>query len=140
MTWISGGQRRRIGTTDVPMPLDYATDQLARQLELLEPFGVGNPKPLFAQKDLRFVSAARMGGSGNCARFEVVTPTGRREKMVLFRNLERFETLLAEKYGAESVPKLYAGQGDYLFSVVYQLGLNTYRGVTEKQYIIQNYL
>lgn len=124
---------------DVPMPVTYATETLVRQLEILEPYGTGNPRPLFAQKDLRFVSAVRMGGSGKCARFTVITPEKRKEQMVLFRNLDGFEALLMHKYGEESVQRLYAGQGDYVFSVVYQLGLNTYRGVTEKQFIIQNY-
>lgn len=124
---------------DVPMPLAYATRELAEQLEILEPFGVGNPKPLFAQKDLSFVSAVKMGGSGKNAKFTVVTPENRREQMVLFRNLENFEKFLVEKYGGESVQRLYAGQGDYKVSVVYQLGLNTYRGVTDKQLVIQNF-
>ncbi len=124
---------------DVPMPVDYATEQLAGQLEILEPFGVGNPKPLFAQKDLCFLTATRMGTSGKCARFGVLTPGNRRVQMVIFRNLDKFEALLVEKYGPDSVDRLYAGQGDYRLSVVYQLGLNTYRGITEKQLIIQNF-
>ena len=124
---------------DVPMPIDYATEKLAGQMEILEPFGVGNPKPLFAQKDLKFVAAARMGGSGKYAKFTVITPQNRREQMVLFHNLGGFEALLAEKYGSDSIGRLYAGQGDYLMSVVYQLGVNTYRGVTDKQLIIQNF-
>ncbi|MBQ8116999.1 MAG: single-stranded-DNA-specific exonuclease RecJ [Lachnospiraceae bacterium] len=124
---------------DVPMPVDYATEQLAGQLEILEPFGVGNPKPLFAQKDLCFLTAKRMGTSGKCARFGVLTPGNRRVQMVIFRNLDKFEALLVEKYGSDSVDRLYAGQGDYRLSVVYQLGLNTYRGITEKQLIIQNF-
>ncbi len=124
---------------DVPMPVEYATEALADQLEILEPFGVGNPKPLFAQKNLKFVSAARMGGSGNFARFTVVTPGHKREQMVLFRKLDEFEALLQQKYGEECIKKLYAGQGDYFVSVVYQLGMNTYKGKTEKQFIIQNF-
>ena len=56
---------------DVPMPLEYASQALAEELELLEPFGVGNPKPLFAQKELMFLSGVRMGAKKNFARFRV---------------------------------------------------------------------
>ncbi len=35
---------------DVAMPMGYADEALAGELALLEPFGTGNPKPLFAQK------------------------------------------------------------------------------------------
>lgn len=124
---------------DVPMPLAYANEKLAEELELLEPFGVGNPKPLFAQKDLIFLSGFKMGVNQTSARFRVRTPEGGTEQMVMFRNLELFEEFLDEKYGAGSAERLYGGDGDFAVSVVYQLGLNTYRGKTEKQLIIQHY-
>lgn len=124
---------------DVPMPLSYANEKLAEELACLEPFGVGNPKPLFAQKSLQFVSASKMGAAGNCARFKVRTPEGTIEQLVLFRNLEEFEDLLAEKYGSDSVKCLYDGVGDYEISVVYQLGINSYRGRKEKQLIVQHF-
>ena len=124
---------------DVPMPLQYANGKLAEELELLEPFGVGNPRPLFAQKNLQFLAGSKMGAAGNCARFRVRTPEGNVEQLVLFRNLEGFEDCLREKYGEDSVDSLYAGKGGYEMSVVYQLGLNTFRGRTEKQIIIQNF-
>lgn len=124
---------------DVPMPLVYANEKLAEELELLEPFGVGNPKPLFAQRDLIFLSGFKMGANQTSARFRVRTPEGGTEQMVMFRNLEVFEKFLDEKYGAGSAERLYGGDGDFAVSVVYQLGLNTYRGKTEKQLIIQHY-
>jgi len=124
---------------DVPMPLAYADERLAEELSCLEPFGVGNSKPLFAQKNLRFVSGGKMGSAGNCARFRVKTPEGTMEQLVLFRNLEEFECLLVEKYGPDSVRDLYDGKGDFEMAVVYQLGINSYRGRREKQLIIQHF-
>ena len=38
---------------DVPMPIGYVTEPLVEQMELLEPFGKGNPRPLFAQKNIQ---------------------------------------------------------------------------------------
>ncbi|MCM1113827.1 MAG: single-stranded-DNA-specific exonuclease RecJ [Muribaculum sp.] len=124
---------------DVPMPLAYADERLAAELEMLEPFGVGNPRPLFAQKQLTVLAGVKMGSAGNCARFKVRTPEGTVEQLVLFRNLEAFEAMIAEKYGAESVERLYGGRGDFEISAAYQLGLNAYRGKTEKQLILQHF-
>ena len=124
---------------DVPMPLDYGTEELADELELLEPFGVGNPKPLFAQKELLFLSGVRMGANKTCARYTVRTPDGATRQLVYFGDLERFGAFLDEKYGAGSDEALYAGGVQFKLSVVYQLGKNTYRGQTQLQYIMQNY-
>lgn len=124
---------------DVPMPLDYGTEELADELELLEPFGVGNPKPLFAQKELLFLSGVRMGANRTCARYMVRTPDGAVRQLVYFGDLERFGAFLDEKYGTGSGEALYAGGVQLKLSVVYQLGKNTYRGQTQLQYIMQNY-
>lgn len=124
---------------DVPMPLAYANEKLAGELELLEPFGVGNPRPLFAQKDLIFQSGFKMGANKTCARFRVNTPEGEGRQLVFFGDLEKFGAFLNEKFGAGSEEALYAGRGSFPVSLVYQLGLNTYKGKTELQYIMQYY-
>lgn len=124
---------------DVPMPLDYANDRVAEDLELLEPYGVGNPKPLFAQKELLFVSGTKMGANKNCAKYQVRTPGGAQKQLVFFGDLEKFGSFLDEKYGVGSEKALYEGRGNCRVSVVYQLGKNTYRGRTELQYVMQHY-
>lgn len=124
---------------DVPMPVEYSSLELARELEVLEPFGVGNPKPLFAQKDLIFVGESRMGKEGSFARFCVRTSAGHTEQMVLFRGLERFEQEFRDRYGSAAFAQLLAGKGTYPVAVTYQLGVNSFRGKADKQLIIQNF-
>lgn len=124
---------------DVPMPLDYGGEELAEELERLEPFGVGNPKPLFAQKNLLFLAGMKMGANKTCARFRVQTPEGNLKQLVFFGDLEGFGQFLKENFGEGSEEALYAGRGNFPVSVVYQLGQNTYRGKTEVQYVMQYY-
>ena len=124
---------------DVPMPLAYADDKLAKELELLEPFGVGNPKPLFAQKELVFRAGYKMGANKTCARYRVQTPEGKEEWLVFFGDLDSFGRFLNEKYGQGSEEALYDGKGSFPLSVVYQLGINSYKGKTERQFVMQNY-
>lgn len=50
---------------DVPMPLGYAGFPLIEQLKLLEPFGKGNEKPVFADKNLRVRQASIIGKNRN---------------------------------------------------------------------------
>lgn len=124
---------------DVPMPMDYADQGIAEELELLEPFGVGNPKPLFAQKNLVFCSGHKMGANRTCARYQVRTDGGGERQLVFFGDLEKFGAFLEEKYGPGSEAALYEGRGNFRVSVAYQLGKNTYRGRTQLQYVMQNY-
>lgn len=124
---------------DVPMPVSYATKELVYDLEKLEPFGVGNSKPLFAQKDLHFVRGWKMGAKQNCARYRVRAPEGTEVELVFFGNLEQFGKFLDERYGHGSSTRLYTSYCDYSVSVTYQLGMNSYRGNESLQFIMQNY-
>jgi len=60
---------------DLALPLAEATDDLERLLRHLEPFGVGNPGPLFVASGVRLVSnATRIGANG--VKVAVETPRG----------------------------------------------------------------
>ncbi len=127
---------------DVPMPMEYASLQLAKEIALLEPFGVGNPKPLFAQKDICLVGARRIGANGNYAKFLVEIPAEGYEKtadLMYFGDVDAFCSFLDEKYGVGSAESLFYGKGRYQISATYQIGINVYRGRESLQFIMQNY-
>ncbi len=124
---------------DVPMPLSYPTLELAEELELLEPFGMGNPRPLFAQKGLALERAWRFGNDGRHARYLVRTPEGVRAELTYFNGAEDFEHFMADKFGSDSVALMYAGGCSYPLSVTYQLKKNSYRGQENLQFLLQNY-
>lgn len=125
---------------DVPMPLSYANLDLAMQMELLEPFGTGNPKPLFAQKDVIFLQGKRMGANQNFARYSVLDDMGKKKELVFFGNLENFHQFLRKKFGEDAVRALYAEGGRYPVSITYQIGVNVYRGAENLQIIMQDYM
>ena len=56
---------------DVPLPLEYATVDLFEQLERLEPFGQGNEKPVFAQKNVTVLSARTVLNYRNFVKFKL---------------------------------------------------------------------
>ena len=51
---------------DMRLPFPYITEELITELELLEPFGKGNPKPLFAERNLRVISPESSGRTETC--------------------------------------------------------------------------
>ncbi len=125
---------------DVPMPMGYANLPLAKELELLEPHGVGNPKPLFAEKNVTFLGGTLMGTNKNFGRYRFVSADGFKGQMVFFGNVQKFGDYLDEKFGPGSAKALYEGRGNFPLAVTYQLGINQFRGNTELQFLMQNYL
>lgn len=125
---------------DVPMPVSYVTRAFVEELEKLEPFGTGNPKPVFAQKQLRFLSARVLGKAGNAMRFSVQDDTGALWEMMYFGSREQLEAYVEKKAGKEQLEALYCGRGCRLcMDVTYYPGLNTYQGNTRLQLVMQQY-
>ena len=124
---------------DVPMPLEYVTDELLLQLSLLEPFGNGNEKPVFAQKNVTFLSGKTMGKTGEMARFSVMTENGFRAEMVLFRRLDSFIKCLEEKYGLGTADRLFEGKENFKMDIIYYPSSNEFRGRKSIQYVINDF-
>lgn len=53
---------------DVPMPLEYISEKVISDLSVLEPFGKGNEKPVFADRGLAIKSLSHMGKEGQFTR------------------------------------------------------------------------
>ncbi|MCR4618324.1 MAG: single-stranded-DNA-specific exonuclease RecJ [Lachnospiraceae bacterium] len=124
---------------DVPMPVDYASMKLAGELEKLEPFGNGNPHPLFAMKDVEFKSMKRFGSEGKYARYSIVTPAGKMAELTSFSNPDDFLAFLDEKYGAGSADAFAGGNASFKLSVVYELSINRFRGNESLQFMMKYY-
>ena len=130
-------------TIDVPMPMSYVTEHFVEELSVLEPFGTANEKPVFAQKNIRFMRGYVMGKNRNMARFDVMDENGKRFTVVCFRNLDKLKEYLEQKEGKERTERLFAN-GLYpdeavLLDVIYYPSVNEFRGKTSTQYILQDY-
>lgn len=112
---------------DVAMPMSMASLQLAKELECLEPFGNGNPKPLFAEKNLILTNGQLLGQKGNAARFTVKSSDGSTHQVVYFGNLQIFHDFLEEKYGPGASDKLYRYTCAFPINMIYTLQVNTYQ-------------
>lgn len=125
---------------DVPMPMSYVTTDFVRQLAVLEPFGNGNPKPVFAQKTVRILRGRLLGKNRNVGKYRVKDESGRQCDMIYFGDSERWHAFLAEHFGTREVDRLYGEGSDRIcISVVYYPDINVYRGQEELQMILQEY-
>ena len=110
---------------DIQMPFHYVSRELLNQFSLLEPLGNGNRKPLFAQKDVELISSRLLGKSGRVGRYTIRDEYQMQYELVYFGDQEELLARWREK------KKL---------SVAYYPELNTFRGRTEIQFVLQNYL
>jgi len=126
---------------DVPMPMSYVTRRFVEQMEILEPFGNGNPKPVFAQKNLTFLSAKLVGKNNRVMNFVVADEYGQRFTLTYFSEHESFDAYITEEFGAEALERLYQakGNGEVVLSVVYYPDLNEFRGRCDVQYVMNSY-
>lgn len=125
---------------DVPMPIDYITEELIGQLSLLEPFGKGNTKPLFAERDLKIQTCSILGKNKNVVKLTVWNQGGTAMEALYFGDVETFLEDLQKKWGREAVEKLLMGQStDITLSVTYYPSVNEFRGRRTLQIVIQNY-
>ena len=109
---------------DVPMPLDYINEPLIEELELLEPFGQGNEKPLFALKGLHIRSVRVLGKNRNAVKFSLADDKGVPIDAMLFTDGDAF----LEELGRSRV-----------IDVIYYPTVNVYNGSRTLQIIIKNY-
>lgn len=125
---------------DIAMPAAYPTIELVRELELLEPFGKGNVKPQFADRNLAIARAYVVGKNQNVLKLNLRTESGDSVLAVYFGDIEAFRTYYGEKFGAGEVEAAFYGRENAIrMSVVYYPEVNTYQGMESVQLIIRNY-
>ena len=125
---------------DVPMPLDYITEKLIDEFHVLEPFGKGNTKPLFAEKNLKLQKAAILGRNRNVLKFLVYNQNSTAMEAMYFGDVEQMQEYLAKKYGEEELEKLFLGRANEMYlSVTYYPTVNEFRDRKTLQIVIQNY-
>ncbi len=95
---------------DVPMPISYITERLVNQLSCLEPFGKGNEKPVFADRNLVIERLRICGKEGRVFQMKVRNAAGVSLDAVYFGDAEDLLLPLAEKYGKVVAQDTLAGR------------------------------
>ena len=109
---------------DMQLPFPYVTEQLIGELELLEPFGKGNQKPLFAEKNLRVISPRIIGKNRNVLKCRLEDADGNQMEAVYFGDVEDCLKAMEEKP---------------VMSFTYHPSVNEYMGRRSLQVTIVNY-
>ena len=114
---------------DIPLPIGYVTMDFVKEIDRLAPFGMGNSKPLFAQKDIKVLDARIMGKNQNVLKMMLdgVDPSGEHKKVS------------AVYFG--DVSELYDKVSNSgTISILYQVGINEYMGNSSVQLNVVDYM
>ncbi len=125
---------------DVPLPIGYVTKDFIKQLELLEPFGKGNTKPVFAEKFFKLLKARIIGKNKNVLKLTVMDDQHCTMDAVYFGDVEDFEKFVEDEYGSIEKNLLFAGKKNSIeMAMTYYPEINTYMGVESVQLVITGY-
>ena len=108
---------------DVPMPMSYVTIPLIRQLNQLEPFGKGNTKPVFAQKNLQISQCRVFGKNRNVVKMQLKDEFGVASEGIWFGDGDVFVAKTQEKT---------------FFDVIYYPTVNSFRGRESIEMVVQS--
>lgn len=128
---------------DIPLPIDRITTEFIGELNMLEPFGKGNEKPVFADRNIRIIRGVIMGRERNVLKLIVESASGRRMEALLFQDKDDFLFQFEAHYGKDALKQLYIGfsegENPTCLSLVYYPSVNSYRGMETVQIVLQDY-
>ena len=109
---------------DMRLPFPYINEELIHELKILEPFGKGNGKPLFAESKLRVIQPRIFGKNRNVLKCRMEDQQGNQMEAVYFGEVEDCLRQMEKKQ---------------IMSFTYYPSINEYMGRRTIQLTIVNY-
>ena len=109
-------------------------------MEILEPFGVANEKPVFAEKCTGIERIRVFGQNRNVISMTLRNQTGYRMEATYFKEEELFKQELSQKFGMENADAIMKGRlKDVNFNIIYYPEINEFNGKRKLQICITGY-
>jgi single-stranded-DNA-specific exonuclease len=113
---------------DKRIPLNKINYEMIDELELLEPFGKGNPAPLLAEKNITVLKIDILGKNANTLKIKCMMPGGSKTiDGICFNKVEEFIQRLQDTYGEGHMNYMNSPRGMKL-DLVYSPQINEYNG------------
>lgn len=125
---------------DMQLPFECVNEKFIGELAVLEPFGKGNARPVFAERQVQVESARILGKNKNVLKLQVKDLHGTRMDAMYFGDVNTFVEYMREKFGDIACECLLRGHGHgIVMAFTYYPDINEYQGVRKPQIVIQNY-
>lgn len=125
---------------DARIPISCINLAMAEELAVLEPYGKGNSKPVFAEKEISISKASVLGSERKILKLRLVSPQRQYMDCIYFGDISAFDSYITEKYGAEELERLYSGQTNKVrLDLIFYIDINQYNGSRSVQLVMQHY-
>lgn len=125
---------------DMQLPFECVNEKFIGELAVLEPFGKGNARPVFAERQVQVESARILGKNKNVLKLQVKDLHGTRMDAMYFGDVNTFVEYVREKFGDIACECLLRGHGHgIVMAFTYYPDINEYQGVRTPRIVIQNY-
>lgn len=125
---------------DMQLPIAYVDEKLIEELQLLAPFGKGNTKPSFVEKDLEVIRLQILGRNQNVMKLTLRDTSGREVIGMRFAEIEKLLDYISDRYGENALELIKRGKpAGVTLSCIYYPTVNSFNGNTTIQLVIQNY-
>lgn len=125
---------------DMQLPFECVNEKFIGELAVLEPFGKGNARPVFAERQVQVESARILGKNKNVLKLQVKDLHGTRMDAMYLGDVNTFVEYVREKFGDIACECLLHGHGHgIVMAFTYYPDINEYQGVRTPQIVIQNY-
>ncbi len=125
-------------TIDMTLNLDYITCEIVEQLDRLEPFGNGNPKPVFAHKNAPLCSIRRIGSDSQFFKMEFQSGSGV-VTCLYFQDANELEEKIIDAFGKEQLNRAYNRQSnDISLTIMFYPQINEYNNCRSVQLVLSD--
>ena len=125
---------------DMPYPIQSINESFIREIGRLEPYGKGNPKPIFGDKNANIKKASILGKDKNVLKLIFDKDDGKNNEAIIFRDIEKWVLNIEMLYGKYEKDNLFAGLDNNIrMDILFYPSINEYMGNKTIQFIIDDY-
>lgn len=123
---------------DIPLPFEYLTKDFISELDLLEPFGMANERPVFADKCVEISNLRFFGKSRNVISMKLTNSSGNKMDAICFMTEEEFIKILSNKVNESGIKAILSGNRvDIALNIIYYPEINKYMGYENIRVVIK---
>lgn len=125
---------------DMQFPVNNVSLKISEEMKVLEPFGKGNSKPLFADRGVSIASANIIGKNKNVLKLKVKLGYGKILDAIYFNGISEFEKVIIDGYGENELKKLYLAYSNSVkLDITFNIETNEYLNNKTVQLVIRNF-